>query len=191
MKFLISIFLSFSVQISAKSLNKRETLSYEELKNEEILIKESLQHSGFSDFITKDGKVSIKKKKMSRKKFQQWLQQDKAIFISQFEPDSSPYAGPISNQIECAKSLKPKPLFINKKVRNLLMEGFVYKSNSRFVALSCQNVDDFAYDSAYIAIYCTHFGYKIKIHKKNKLKEINKAKLMKAANGFSCLSHKL
>ena len=190
MKFLINIFLGFSIYSSAKGLNQGEALSYEELRNERILIKDSLHYTGFSEFITEDGKVLIKKKKMKRKKFQQWVQQDKFIFISQFEPSSSPYAGPISNQIECAKSLKPKPLFINKKEGSLIMEDFVYKSNNRFVALSCQNVGDPAYDSAYIVIYCTVFGYKIAIHKKNKLKEVNKMELMKTANAFSCLLRK-
>ena len=190
MKFLISIFLGFFVYDFAQSLNQREVLLYGELKNERIRVKDSLRYPGFSDFITMDGKVSITKKKMSRSKFQKWIQQDKTIFLSQFEPDSSPYAGPISNQIECVKSLKPKPLLIDKEKRALIMESFIYKSNSRFVAINCQSAGDSAYDSAYIAIYCTHFGYKIKIHKKNKLKTVNKQELMKAAKGFSCLSHK-
>ena len=193
MKFLISVFLGF--YCSAKSLNHGEALLYEELKNEKILVKDSLQYPGFSDFITLDGKVSITKRKMSRKKFQNWIQQDKTIFLSQFEPNASPYAGPISNQIECAKNLKPKPLFMGgrdkKKGGNSILESFIYKSNNRFVALSCQNKGDSIYDSAYIAIHCTHFGYKIKIHKRNKLKEVNNTKLLKAINAFSCLAHKL
>lgn len=195
MKFLINVFLIFFVHSSAKnlnssakSLNQRESLSYEELKNDRILVKNSFQRSGFSEFITVDGKVLIKKKKMSRKKFLKWVQQDKFIFISQFEPNSSPYAGPISNQVKCAKNLKPKPLFTDKNA--LIMEGLIYKSNSRFVALSCQNMSDFTYDSAYIVIYCTDFGYKITIHKKNKLKEINKLEFMRIANAFFCFSHK-
>ena len=189
MKFLINVFLSFSVYGFTKSLNQGTTLSYEGLKNEKILVKDSFQRPGFSEFITVDGKISIKKKKMSRQKFQQWLQQDKIIFFSQFGPSPSPYAGPISNQIECIKSLKPKPLFTNKKKTSLIMEGFVYKSNNRFVALSCQNVGDPAYDSAYIAIHCDDFGYKIAIYKRNKLKEVKTTELMKATTAFACSSH--
>ena len=166
MKFLINVFLGFSICGCVKIRNQETVLVYEELKNEKVLIRNSLQHPGFSDFTTGDGKISIKKKKLSRKNFQQWLQQDKAIFVSQFNPSSSPYAGPISNQIECSKNLKPKPLFTNKKQGKLILEGFVYKSNSRFVALSCHNTNDSVYDSAYIAIYCANFGYKITIHKK-------------------------
>ena len=188
MKFLISVFLIFPVYGLTKSLNQGAVLSYGELRNEKIFVKNPIKHSGFSDFITVDGKLLIKKKEMSKKEFQQWLQQDKTIFFSLFEPSSSPYAGPISNQIECAKRLEPKPLFTTKKKENLVIQGFFYKSNSRFVALSCQNEEDSTYDSVYIAIYCTNFGYKITVHKKNRSKVINKKKLMKIVMGFSCLS---
>ena len=191
MKFLISIFSSFFIYDFSYSLIHKETLLFEELKNERIHINDSFHYPGFSDFITKAGKVSITKKKMSKNKFREWIQQDKTIFFSQFEPDASPYAGPISNQIECINNFKPKPLFTDKKKRGLIMEGFIYKSNSRFVALNCQNAGDSTYDSVYIAIYCSHFGYKIKIHKRNThTQKQNKKNLIKVVNGFFCLPHK-
>ncbi len=174
---------------AAASAKTGAALAYGKIKHEAVFVKKTLKRAGFSEFVTEDGKILIKEKKLSRKKFLDWIREDRIVFLSQFDPSPSPYAGALSNQIDCAKRRKPRPIFPGGQKPAPIIEGLVYQSNSRFAAISCGSADGGpAHDSAYIAIHCGGgFGYKIAIHKKTGAgKAAGGPGMRETAAGFFC-----
>ena len=177
MKFLIDIFFSIIT-----FFNCSKPVVYHELENKKIKVIKEKQYTAFTEFLVKNGKLLIKKKFTDKQSFEKWIKEDIAIFSSQFKPYTSPYSGYISNQVGCVQNFKPKSLSINK-LKSHITEVLLYQSNSRFVAISCQNTSEPVYNSVYIAMYCKTSGYKIALYQKITKKNTT----LELIDGFTCL----
>ena len=177
MRFLIDSFFSILA-----FFNYIKPVLFFEIENKKIQVIKERQYAGFTEFSVKNGKLLIKQKMTDQKSFEKYIKEDIAIFSIQFQHYVSPYYGTITNQVGCEKDFKPKPVDGSNLSFNF-KEILLYKSNERFVAISCQNTGNPVYNSVYIAIYCKSSGYKIVLHQKITKHNI----ILELINGFSCL----
>ena len=180
MKFLIDSFFSI---LAFFNYTKPVPFLYSEIENKKITVTKEKQYAGFTEFYIKNGKLLIKQKITDQKSFEKWIKEDIALFSVQFQPYVSPYFGAISNQVGCEKNFKPKPID-KANLSSNFKEVLLYKSNERFVAISCQNTSKPVYNSVYIALYCKSSGYKIALHQK-----IAHNTILELIEGFHCLKN--